>query len=54
MTWTSLINHLLHFFLPQAFLGLGFVLFLAGAGDGLGARLFDPRMEGQAELKPFH
>ena len=27
MTWTSLINHLLHFFLPQAFLGLGFVLF---------------------------
>lgn len=27
MTWTSLINHLLHFFLPQAFMGLGFVLF---------------------------
>ena len=27
MTWTSLINHLFHFFLPQAFLGLGFVLF---------------------------
>ncbi len=27
MTWTSLINHLFHFFLPLAFLGLGFVLF---------------------------
>ena len=44
MTWTSLINHLLHLFALPVCLGLGFVLFEGGKRAFRGRQNTTPRM----------